>query len=799
MIETVVTLNSESMNMSANRSFEKVIRQVEKDARTRPSERLLIIEKKKKEVKVHQKGSFLTSVFGGTLSYYIVANDSDSSNLAEGDLKCTVRDFKGDRRIDIVIDYEVSCPPGREETALYALCAGNLQPEVELKAIATKYVDEYSRSDGDHFINNYISEVSRLEELVTYGVQQETGLSFRLRISLDRENDLKPFVIQPTSFSVRVMDYDDAFDVNLHAEFIVDEEHKVRAVLEAGREIKITNLVKEGIRKYLRANVSTRQFYSDLNTSIRNQLVDYINDLVVEYGRKVNFLSLNSDAIASAPQEFEEIKTIINCEIHDPVLIPFSISNVLQMELNDIAKYRMSHISSLENWVNSKLEPIIKTALFEKTYIEVLSDFSEISGSIKRQMEQAADDIGYSVKQIVSIPELEPLKLTKDFDVEVEDESFTLKDAKVEVRLNIISTLHIPDLKAIAKELSPNVDTKDLIRKHLIDVVRRFLNQIEPERFYMRFSAPATDRGEKRSIEEELSETIKAALEEKFKAKLSGTVIKTLDTEIKVCYERLFERVGTFELQFNSFKDGKPAYLNGDFQINGVEQFSWYTFQARKPSLESIQNCIKKSILAKLSNLPSEILSYNNIETQTLLEQLVAEVATESVVKQFGLLIEVNNVSRRLTELEELKSGAEQQLEKFRINKIASVAEAGQLELNSQLRIVEASSQASVDELETLLARRQQIIAAGDPEELEELNEEIEKLQANPPSGSVEDAEKLLKSMRMQESDANHLLGFSRQIKSLKAGSGQADETDKITDTSVPVSDDENELSGGIS
>ncbi len=781
--------------MPSNNTFDKVIREVDKDARVRlSSEQLLIVETKKKEVRIHHKGSFLTSMFGGKLSYYIVANDSDSSNLAEGALKCTVRDFKGDRSIDIVISYEVSCPPGREETALYALCSGNLQPEEELEAIVKKYVAEYSRPNGAHFIDNYLSKRPELKESVMYGVQQETGLSFQLRISLARENELKPFVIQPTSFSVRVRDYDDALDVNLHAEFIVDEEQKVRAVLEAGQEIKITNLVKEGIRKYLRANVSLRQFYSDLNTSIQNQICDHINDLVIEHGRKINFLTLSSDAIASSPQEFEEIKTTIACEIHDPVLIPFFISNVLQMELNDIGKYRMSQVSDLENWVNSKLEPIIKTALFEKTYIQVLLNFSEISGSIKRQMEQVADDIGYSVNQIISIPELEPLKLTKDFDVEVEDESFALKDAKVEVRLNIISTLHIPDLQAIAKELSPNVDTKDLIRKELLNVARRFLNQIEPERFYMRFSAPDTGQGEKKSIEEELSDTIRIALEKRFEAKLSSTVIKTLDTEIKICYERLFEHIGTFELEFNSFKDGKPVYLDGDFQINGVDQFSWYTFQARKPSLESIQNCIKKSIHAKLSNLPSEILSYNNIETQTRLEQLVKQVATESVVQQFGLRIEVNNVSRRLTELEKLKSAAEQGLEELRISKIASVAAARQAELNSQLRIVEASSQAEVDELRMLLAKRQEIIALEDnAEELEELNEKIEKLQENPPSGSIEDAEESLKSMRMQESDADHLLGFSRQIKSLKAGSGQTDNTDEIADASGSTSNDKNE------
>lgn len=771
----------------SKKTFEKIVREVEKDASVKPSsERFFILEKRKKEIRILEKNSFLTSIFGGQLSYYIVANNSDASNLFEGFTKCIVRDFNGDRSIDIIIDYEVSCPPGKEASALYALCSSNLQPEDELESIIKKYVAEYSHSDGNHFIDNYLTERSRLQEVLSYGIQQDTGLFFQLRISLDREKDLQAFEIQPTSFSVRVQDCDDVFDIQLHTQLIVDENNKVRAILKVGREFELANLIKDSVRKFLRENISVRQFYSSLSTNIRDEIFERINSLVFEYGRRIDFLTLTSDAITSAPQQFEEIKPDVDCEIHDPTSISFTISNVLQMELRDIGKFRISQISDLESWAKLKLEPIVKTALFQKKYIEVLLDFDEIAEAIKSRMRIAAEEIGYSIEQIVSTPELAPLKLTKDFDIDIADESFTLKDAKVEIRLNIIPTLHIPNLREIEDDLSPSIDLEKAIRKHIVDVVRRFLNNVEPERFYMRFSAPSVQLGEHTSIEEELSSIIQNALEIRFKAQMSSISIKTLDTEIKLCYERLFERIDSFELEFNSFKDGKPVYLNGDFQINGVDQFSWYTFQARKPTPESIKQCIKKGVHSKLSTLPSEVLSYNNLETQTRLEQIVSQVATDSVIKQFGLLIEVNNVSRKLTQLEELKSGAEQDLERLRIGKIAATAAARQAELDSQLQIVQASSQSSVDELEKLLRKRHQIIDLEDnEEELEELNEKIEKLQANPPSGSIEDAEASLKAMRMKESDANHLLGFSKQIKSLKADDesiGQPSQESNISD-----------------
>jgi len=765
--------------MPQDHPFDRIIHKVDKGAIARlTTEKLLIVEKKKKETRVLQKSSVITSILGGDLSYYIVANNLDASNVAEDKLACTVRDFNGDRSIDIIINYQVRCPSGREEDALYSLCVGNLRPADELENQIRKWVAEYSKSDGNRFIDNYLNQLPGLRKNIESGIQQETGLSFQARITLDRENELQPFIIQPTSFSVRVVGCDDALDLQIHTELVVDEPNKIRAILKAGREFELANLVKDGIRKYLREHISIQQFYSSLNTSIRNELVEYLNSLIVEYGRRVNFLTLSSNIASSAPVRFEEIRCPVDCEIHDPELIAFIINNTLQLELKDVGKYRVAQTPNLEQWAKEQLTPVVKAALFQKKYIEVLLKFDEISETIKKKVAAAAEKIGYSVEQIVSIPKLDPLELTKDFDVEIEQGAFTLRDPKVEVRLNIVSTLRISNLQDIENDLSPTIKLKELMKKEIQAIVRRFLNQVEPERFYMRFSDPDSQLGEPQSVEEELRVAIENALKQRFKAQVSGVVIRTLDTEIKLCYERLFEQVGSFELEFNSFKDGKPVYLCGDFQINGVEQFSWYTFQARRPSLESIQQCVQKSLHSKVSNLPSELLTYNNVETQVRLEQLVEQVATDSVVKQFGLKITVSNVSRKLTELEILKSKAEQALEELQVKKIATVAVARDIELSLQLEITQASSKAKVAELKRLLAKREEIISLEDnDDELEELNAKIAKLQAESPSGSIGDAEELLKSMRMKETDANHLLGFSRQVKSLTSNKKEIDNT----------------------
>ena len=255
----------------------------------------------------------------------------------------------------------------------------------------------------------------------------------------------------------------------------------------------------------------------------------------------------------------------------------------------------------------------------------------------------------------VAMPEPEISKPTKDFNIEIKDASFTLKGDKSEARLDIFSTLSIPNFQAIGDDLTIDLDVKESIKQHLLKAARSFLSNVEPERFYTRFSAPDARLGERLSVEEELAHKIELALKRRFKVQSSNTSIQTLDTEIKLCYDRLVRQMGEFNLELSSSKGGKPIHLDGDFQVNGVDQSSWHTFQESKPTIESIQSYIQKSIYAKLSSLPSEVLSCNNVERKDQLENLIKQATKEGVVKQLGLLIEVSKVSQRLTELEHLK------------------------------------------------------------------------------------------------------------------------------------------------
>jgi hypothetical protein len=747
--------------------IDQIIRQVEKGTIAKlETEKLLIVERKKSEIRIHQKQPLFSSLIGGSFTHYIVANDKDASNKAEyKGLICTIDNFSStvDQRIDIAITYQATCSAGQEEKVLEALGISG-SPGKELDRRIKKCVAEYSKEQAARFFKNYQGEIARLCSEIQDKIEDEVGLNLRVRIRLAQEDELKSYAIPPFSFMVRVKDSDDEFDLQLATELLIDEVNKIEAILSSGRLPLVVNLIKDEVRKYLRQNISRSNFYAELETSVRGQLIDHLMPLLVQYGRQINYLTLKSSAIADAPEEFTEIERSVDCEIQDPEPIAFKISNILQLKPENIAKYRMSKVPNLSQWVQEKLNQIIKEELFGKQYIDVVLEFNAIANRIRAAMEVAALEIGYSVKQIVSIPKLEEIELTKEFDSKILEGEFSLKDPNVKVKLNIISRLRIKDLRGIADIISPNIKVKDLIERAINDTTGHFLNSVEPERFYMRFSDP--DRAsESRSIEEELQAAIKLRLEREFKAQVSSSIIKTLDTDIKLCYEGLYKQIGSFSYDVTPLKGGETVRIRGDFQINGVDQVGWYTFQSRQPQLEDIQQCIQKALDASLSNLPSEVLRYNNIQTQRQMQKLVEEIVTESVVKQFGLKIVISNVARDITEVERLRSETQSELEKSKIKGAKASIDTRNQEIEVQVELARLGSKSTYDDLQSLYEQRNRIIANDENEdELEGLNQKIEKLEKKAVSPSLSNAENLLAQLQPSDSDVTNLLNFGKHL-----------------------------------
>ncbi|MCL1469126.1 hypothetical protein [Argonema antarcticum] len=767
--------------MSQTNSLVKVIREI--DAKTREEkakakssdEKVVIIDKKKWQA-VPKKPLF------GDLAFYLVCNNNDPSNIAERQaLPYYLTYFVTGEKLGISITYWASCEPGNEEKVAETLCRGKTLGEALDKKIE-KWIADFTRNDASVFLENYSIQLAKLREYVKIKVKEEVGINLELKLSLEKEAQLQPFTIPSFPMDVYVSDCDDTLELQIQTELIVDENNKVKAIFNDVKDaLKWRELVKQfksEVKNYLLRQITIDQFSYELKDTVRDQLVAHLNSILINYGRKVGYLSLSSNAVASAKQ-LVPIKCKVECEVQkysEPIFVG---NTILMLPLNT-ARYKPNEASKLAEWVESELEKIIKPLMLKKKYIDVLCDFEDVAEEIKKQMQYEAKSIGYAVNQIVSVPNLEHLELKENFDIEVYQKTFATNDANVKVILGISATAKIEDFTKIQDYLKPKTDIKKLIEETIYRATSQFLNNISPERYYMRFYHAGVDengRPERESVQEELISVIKKELKARFSAEVSRITTNIYDTEIAKHFKKLYGMIGSFAVEVSSNVDIEEAVkFQGDFQIEGVETNSWYKFQARKPEIDKIRESLEKNLNRNLSAFTKDDLQYINLEYLSLIERLINEWATDIVVEQFGLKIRITNLYRIRTEQEKLLAGE-------KVNQLQAAREARQKQLAAQGEMTSITNQFKLSELTKLREKRLKLIAGEDNEdEIEELDEKIRVLEKEVRVSSLEEATS--KVVKPQTSKSPSLREVAEKAK--LQGSKNNPALDTAHDTALP-------------
>jgi hypothetical protein len=739
--------------MNKNNSLGKVIQEV--DAKTKAisaDEKIVIIDKKKWQA-IPKK-----PLFGGDLAFYLVRNNNDPSNIAERTANpYYLTYFITGEKLGIAITYWAICEAGNEEKVIASLCRGKTLGEALDKKIE-KWIADFTKNDASVFLENYSVQLARLREYVKIKVKEEVGINLELKLTFEKEAQLEPFTILSFPMEVYVSDCDEPLQLQLQTELIVDENNKVKAIFNdvknAAKWRELVRIFKSEVKSYLLYHITIDQFSYELKDTVRDQLVAHLDSILIDYGRKVGYLSLSSNAVASARQ-LVPIKCKIECEVQR-YSEPIYVENTIFMLPLNTARYKPNEGAKLQEWVESELEKIIKPLMLNKKYIDVLCNFDDVAEKIKKQMEYEAKSIGYAVNQIVSIPYLEHLELKENFDIEGTQQYFATNDANVKVILSISATAKIADFTKIQDYLKPKADIKKLIEETIYRTTSQLLNNISPERYYMRFYHPGVDEKGQRettSVEEELISVIKQELKARFTADISRIAINVHDTEIAKHFKKLYGMIGSFQVQVSSLADIEEAVtFQGDFQIEGVETNSWYTFQARQPEIEDISQSIERRLNSRLSAFSKEQMVYKSLEYLSLIEALINQWATKSVVEQFGLKIRISNLHRTRTQQELLLAGEKQNLfnaeRQIRINK-----------LTAQTDMAETTYQFKSAELTKLLEKRQALLGDEDNEdEIEELDERIRTLTEELKTPSLEDAaSKVLKPQTFQSSSLREL------------------------------------------
>ncbi|NER99808.1 MAG: hypothetical protein F6J86_39380, partial [Symploca sp. SIO1B1] len=643
-------------------SLDKIIREIDTktvDAKNKsrfPEEEIVIIDRETWQAVPNKSWSWFRN-----LAFYLVSNTDNPTNVAERQARpYYLTNFATGQKLGVSITYWASCDPGNEAKLVEALCRGKT-PGDALDKKVEKWIADFTKNDASIFLENYPVQLARLREHVRIKLKEEVGVNLELKLSLEKEPQLEPFSIPAFPLEVYVSDCDEPLELQVQTELVVDDNNKVKAIFhdvnDAQEWQELVKLFKSEIKKYLLQYINIDQFSYELKDTVRNQLVVYLDKIMVNYGRRVGFLYLESNAVPSAKQ-LVPVKCKVECEVQK-YSEPIYVENTLLMLPLNTARYKPNQASKLETWVEGKLEKIIKPLLLKKTYVSVLLDFEPIATEIRDLMEDEAKSIGYEIQQIVSVPDLEHQELKENFKVTFEEESFATRDVNVKVLLGVSVTARIRDFTKIEDYLKPKADIKKLIRRTVHSVTGQVLATVEPERYYMRFNHPGVDEQgkplEDKSVEQELIEAVEQELAKQFNAQVSRITADVYDTDIAKHFKKLYGTIGSFEVEIASIADIEEAVTyKGDFQIEGVEANSWYTFQARKPEMSDISRSITRRLDAKLSVFTKEDLQFTDLEYLSLLENLINKLARECVVDQFGLEIIMTNLSRSRTQQEKL-------------------------------------------------------------------------------------------------------------------------------------------------
>jgi hypothetical protein len=663
------------------------------------------------------------------VAYYLVFS---GVSVKQKGLTYDIDDFKNDRTIGIQIDYQATCLPGKEEEVVRALYDDS-PPSVMLENKIISWVRAFTTRWEKEFIDDYPEKIEQLQNNMEQRAEREITLSiqFRLTSNLQLPESLP---IGPLEFLVQVTDCPNDLNYQVTGELdVLDKKiaHNRRDQLEA--------LVKREIQTDMARRVTLHDYYFGSDEQLILWTKKHLDEVLASQGRKVERLFIKREKPPFSNDIIEVTKEVnyTMLERSEPV----TIVSTLQMELQNAGQYVKAGAPKLENWVQKELDNIIPKVLFGTKYIDMLLAFKPREAEIKNKMTARAESIGYSLWILISVPNLEPLALLKNFDIDVPGTLFPTKIDQAEVKLEISVTARIQNLKDIEKYLNQQQDVKQLMKEAILNETRRFLRAVEPEDFYIRFSfSPDGEKG----VEQKLIDLLTDKLSDEFKATVIKVDLKRLNTELA---DRLRDLEASppcpFGFKVNPLTGGEQITFFGKFQVDGVDPSGWYQFQKRKSSLEEIRDHIQEAAWQTLETFSSEHLEFKWYEEQESLKEATAHIMQQSATQAFGVAIRILNFGRGITEYEKKQGELKRKLEQEKLLRLERELLDKQKRQTFDTELKQLAKDSDKRRYEQLLKKREEMIEDGlidDADELAELEAEIiEKNQKTEDDKSNED------------------------------------------------------------
>lgn len=682
--------------MISSHPLDKIIRRMESDwlpTQLEPEERLMIFDVGAGKI-LAKKPLFS---LGRDIRYYLVSTRRRPVEC-EG-LVCRVKSASTRLSIDIAVRYEARCDKGNEEKLVAALVRGGRTAAMVDRFIADRvedFVAGESAATRDVCLE-FLQLRGALQVYIADRVRNELGLTLDVLARPLIENELKVIVVKTDYFPVRVCDHDDPVELKITTDLEIDSANSMRAVLFHHREAELEESIRQVVRQVLAEQVTLHSFTFELTTKVRRHLIEAINARLTHEGRRIAYLQLESRTNTNRAAGIGEIEYSVSCRIAD-CEAPIDIRHRLKLSLCDFGRFRSSGIEDLEAWVTARLDDITRDVLFERRYLDLLLAFRPDEIEIKTRIEREVGEVGYTVKQLITAPALEPLRWKEGFLIENLSDTFATRDSRIDVGLNIVVKGKITDLRNpnLQKYLTPRSRLFGDLRGAVLRETRQIIHGVSPEHFYMRFAY--SDDANTPAVRETLEKQIGELLAERFAVEDIGVIAKPLETELTKRLEYLQRGPHKVDITCSPLnRGGEEVQYRIDFDILGVPPDGWYAFRAKsygspkkehgkirqaiskndetigeipqvlfenlleepevekaivenaEKELQRIREVIAEDVKTKLQVAPRDILQFTDLGRYRDLMQVIQQSLRGKVEMVFGLRIHIVNINRLAT------------------------------------------------------------------------------------------------------------------------------------------------------
>lgn len=620
----------------------------------------LIVKFNAKFKQIEKEGSVwktLKNKFTGNIKTFRVANiQDDRRNFARGESPPVyIDDFKNSRKIGIKTTYKVSCNKGDEDKAVKALW-DDIHPGVALNNNIKKWIHEHIYEREAHFIDHYSTEREVLEKHLKEKALAEAGLNLQVNLVLvgPGELSLAPHHIKE-KFPVIASDYNEEEQfIDAIVELIPDEKNRINAILAMERLKKLNQLVVKEIKKYIAQQLTLQDIYFRLREpSLKSKLKDHLDSILKKEGRKVDRLSLECQTDLTGIQLFIQKEDVdIPCRITG-YPEPVTIKNKLQMELQNVVSYKRRRSPEIDSWVTRNLEQVIPKALFGVKYIDLLINFSTPKKTIIEDMKKRAHRIGYHIKQLITVPDLEPLQLLKPFSIIIDgEETFSTNNSRHKVKLGLHIRTKIKNLEDIKDHLNRQADVKGEMKDAVLDEMAHYLRSVDPKHFYVHFHS--SDDRKKPSVTYQLNKSIRKRLEQDFKAEIEKLDFQMVDTDVTRRFDELMGRLCPFQVKVDLLSFPESISVRGKFKVNTIVSDKWDIFLSRIYSLQEIKEIVEEHLSYKFRSISVEELKYYRLEKADQIKKIIDRWINIYAIEHFGLTIEITDFARDRTQEEDI-------------------------------------------------------------------------------------------------------------------------------------------------